>query len=477
MRLPLLSLFLFLTFVGLGQPLNGIPPIINKLYHSSGSVIIFSNNETNLIDLTDLPKNFKYSGQELIKNANGLFLHPLGTGRLYKLGEKEGEYKWNRIDSTIYFGYNFNSLFFSMDTTIYSFGGEGFYNLNGNLRYFNTLSREWDAANLSKSILWVSISRLFHGFDTLEKQLYVESAPHHQDLHLKENFIPDLEHQLWKLDIQSGNWQGLGKITEKYLVPNAQTPFGILVNFNSIVDIKNNKIYHLTKSLHSKIITALGTSSKPNELAYSFCIDSTLFLGGIDNYIDSITISRADLIEQNKPFYIPNEPKIPIGEREIMMGAIILLSLACIFLLAKNRKRKTLQPVDIIGGIQENNSLENEKKETQVTFRSGKLMELLNEREKLLLEFLYKHSTDERLTTIEEINKVIGASQRTPEVQKRLRSDLIGTINDKLEIVSESKFNVIEKQRSEFDKRSFEYFIHPEHMELVQKVLGKKPLD
>lgn len=473
MRLPLLSLFLFLTSVGLGQPLNGIPPIINKLYHSSGSVIIFSNKETNLIDLTDLPKNFKYSGQELVKNANGLFLHPLGTGRLYKLGVKEEEYKWNRIDSTIYFGYNFNSLFFSMDTTIYSFAGEGFYNLNGNLRYFNTLSKEWDAANLSKSILWVSISRLFHGFDTSEKQLYVESAPHHQDLHLKENFIPDLEHQLWKLDIQSGTWQGLGKITEKYSVPNAQTPFGLLVNFNRIIDIKNNKIYHLTKSLHSKIKTALGTSSKPNELAYSFCIDSTLFLGGLDNYIDSITISRADLIEQNQPFYIPNEPAPLLDEREIMIGLLILLSMFCVVLLVKRSKKGASQPVAIIGGIQETIIPENNKRETQVTFRSGKLMELLNEREKLLLEFIYNHSLDERLTTIDEINKVIGASQRTPEVQKRLRSDLIGAINDKLEIVSDSKFNVIEKQRSEFDKRSFEYFIHPEQMELTEKVLGK----
>ena len=101
-------------------------------------------------------------------------------------------------------------------------------------------------------------------------------------------------------------------------------------------------------------------------------------------------------------------------------------------------------------------------------------MELLNEREKLLLDFIYNHSLDERLTTIEEINKVIGASQRTAEVQKRLRSDLIGSINDKIEIISESKYNAVEKQRSEFDKRSFEYFIHPEQMELVKKVLGKK---
>jgi hypothetical protein len=30
---------------------------------------------------------------------------------------------------------------------------------------------------------------------------------------------------------------------------------------------------------------------------------------------------------------------------------------------------------------------------------------------------------------------------------------------------------VIDKQRSEFDKRSFEYYIRKEHMELVEKIV------
>ena len=450
-----------------------VPTIVKRLYQEPGSVIVFSNKEINVIELPDLPKNFKYSGQELVKNDNGLFLHPLGTGRLYKLTEKDRELKWNRIDSTLFIGYNFNSLFFSMDTTFYSFGGEGFFNLNGTLRIFNTQSKEWDAANLSKTILWVSISRLFHALDTSDRCLYVESLPRFQDLHLKENFIPDLEHQLWKLDIQTGIWDKLGKITEEESVPSAQTPFGILVNFNRIIDIKTNKIYLLSKPLQSKIFTALGTSAKPNQLAFSYCIDSTLFLGGTDNFIDSISISKADLIEQKTPFYTPIEPKISLDERELMIGSIVLLSLVCAFLLVKNKKKVTSQPVAIVGGIQEYSTSEKEKNETDVIFRSGKLMELLNEREKTLLSFICEHSLDERLTTIEEINKVIGAAQRNPEVQKRLRSDLIRAINDKLKIIAESKYNVIDKQRSEFDKRSFEYFIRTEHMQLAQKVLGK----
>ena len=188
MRLSILSLFLCCVISGVSQS-NGIPPIISKLYHTPGSVIVFSDINSNLIELQDLPKNFKYTGQDLVKNNKGLFLQPLGTGRLYQLTENDGEYNWKRIDSTIYTGYNFRSRFFSMDTTFYSFGGEGFFNANGNLRYFNPYSKEWDAANLSKTILWFSISGLFHAFDTTGRYLYVESLPRYQDLHLKENFI------------------------------------------------------------------------------------------------------------------------------------------------------------------------------------------------------------------------------------------------------------------------------------------------
>ena len=55
-----------------------------------------------------------------------------------------------------------------------------------------------------------------------------------------------------------------------------------------------------------------------------------------------------------------------------------------------------------------------------------------------------------------------------------MRSDLIGSINQKLSIVTRDKKPVVDKQRSEFDKRSFEYFIHPSHMELVEKIIRKK---
>lgn len=473
---------LLLLFLGLGKQsaaqTNEVPAIIKRLYQFPVPINVNSYGLPNILPLGDLPKNFRYTGQEVTKTKNGVFLNPLGTGRLYHLRKVNDSLVWYRIDSTIYTGYNFGSLFFSLDTTLYSFAGQGFFNHNGNLRYFNEVSKEWDALNLSTSIAWLAKTGLFYSLDTLNKQLFIEPLPQHHDQALKKRLVPRLEGSLWKLDIKNGEWTELGTINKERSFIMSETPFGTLINFRQIVDIRKNKVYSLSKSLSSKIINALGTSSKPVELAYSFCVDSTLYMGDVtNNYIDSVVISRNDLTETNELFYTPVPPEPPLKEREVLIGFIILLGASSILLFLKlSNKNKSAQLISDIKNIKEIEEVEVKKKdvEPQVFFRSGKLLELLNEREKTLLSFIYEHSLEERLTTIEEINRVIGASQRNPEVQKRLRSDLIGTINDKLEIISESKYNVIDKQRSEFDKRSFEYFIRPEHMQLVEKVLGKK---
>lgn len=473
-----LLLIALLAYVSMGKAQStNVPAILKRLHQENSAVVVYSYANANILPIEDLAKNFKYTGQEVTKTREGVFLNPLGTGRLYKLVKISDSLRWKRIDTTLYTGYNFGSFFFAIDTTLYSFAGQGFFNLNGNLRYFNEETKEWDAANLSDAIFWLAKGGNFISIDTAEKHLTVEAWPNYQDQTLKHRINEQLINSLWTLDIQTGDWTKLGKINEPKTFTLAETPYGTLVNFNKIIDVKNNKVYLLNKKLSSHLINMLGSSSHPYELTYSFCIDSIFYIGDGKDFIDSVVLSKKDFIESEVPFYTPVEAESPISEREALIGLIIVLCLTTAFLLYRNNYKRSSAPVAMVSNIQGSITQENDKKETQVTFRSGKLMELLNEREKLLLEFIYNHSLDERLTTIEEINKVIGASQRTPEVQKRLRSDLIGAINDKLELVSESKFNVIEKQRSEFDKRSFEYFIHPDHMELVEKVLGKKLTD
>jgi len=475
MRVIQLFVLAFVSSITVAQEAK-VPAIVKRLQYEPRQVNVFSYKINNFITTGDLPQSFINAGQEITKSSKGIFLNQLGTGRIYQLITRDGEAQWQRIDSTVFDGYNFGSLFFSMDSTLYSYAGQGLFQHNGNLRYFNEESNEWDAHDLSATILWISQSGLFYGFDTSNMQLYIETLPLKQDHALKNRLVPEVEDTFWKLDMRSGDWTKLGKLNKEKLISIAETPYGTLYNFYHIADLKNNKLYKLSTELSNRIRNKLGNSTKSQDLALSYCIDSTVYLGDLENFIDSVVISKKDLIDTGEAFYTPIEEDLPIKEREVLIGLVAVLGITSLILFYKTSKKGETQSPVFITGINQSADIKEEKndKENQVVFRSGKLMDLLNEREKILLSFIYEHSLEERLTTIEEINKVIGAAQRNSEVQKRLRSDLIGTINDKLEIVSESKHNVIDKQRSEFDKRSFEYFIRPEHMQLVEKVLGKK---
>ncbi|MCY7311230.1 MAG: hypothetical protein LH619_10670, partial [Chitinophagaceae bacterium] len=62
-------------------------------------------------------------------------------------------------------------------------------------------------------------------------------------------------------------------------------------------------------------------------------------------------------------------------------------------------------------------------------------------------------------TSIEEVNKALGVSKKNIEIQKKQRSDIITSINKKYSYIKQSPQELIEKRRTEFDKRSFEYYI------------------
>jgi hypothetical protein len=216
------------------------------------------------------------------------------------------------------------------------------------------------------------------------------------------------------------------------------------------------------------------TSTSRNNFSLAFFVDSILYIGNYYDKIDSMKINKTDLIEEKQPFYTSIEPParnaISSKQNLIIIALLIIIAFLLILLFGKGKITSLITTMGFKMQHQSNEPFESEK-ENQISFRSSKIIELLEQRERDLLSFIYDQSAEERLTSIEEINKVIGAAQRSPEIQKRLRSDLIISINEKLSILTKSKKPVIEKQRSEFDKRSFEYFILPEYMDLVKKII------
>ena len=77
-----------------------------------------------------------------------------------------------------------------------------------------------------------------------------------------------------------------------------------------------------------------------------------------------------------------------------------------------------------------------------------------------VLNLICTNSTEGRTTTIEELNILLGLSKKNIDIQKKQRSDVLLSINRKMSVLStEINKPIIEKVRSETDKRVFEYYI------------------
>jgi hypothetical protein len=481
--------FLLLLIIGYGPSswAQEIPPILKKLFSYEGTVLVYSQNTQSFIDLSDLPANFSTAGYNLIKDPSGLYVLPQGTGRIYRLDNARGVNRWQRIDSTYFTGYNFRSIAFSIDSVFYSFGGNGFWNTNGTLRNFNSFSKEWDANLLSENIYWTKTADGFFMIDTASKTFSVKAMSTPSNEVLKSSNAEKIKEGLYRLNIKTGDWTRMGTMRDTAHVIQATLPWGLLADNASVIDLANNRYFALSKKIRSKIIAIVSSNRYAYPAIATFAIDSVLYMGGQFHPYDSVVISKADLIDTGIPVYTPLASPGLLDKIEAESFFVVILGFLSSFLgllLYRAKKAQPAPAVEILpvpdvqtlsapaDSLKAVASPETEKHPT--SFRSTRILELLEERERLLLEFLFNHSVDERLTSIEEINKVVGVQNRSVEIQKRMRSDMISSINQKLNIITRDKKPVVDKQRSEFDKRSFEYFIHPTHMELVEKIISKK---
>ena len=481
-----LSILIFLL-IGYGpiSKAEQIPPILKKLASFNKSVLVYPISGIPLLEMGDLPKNFKASGYAIVKTPSEVLLLPQGTGRIYKLNLTKDEMSWQRLDSTFFNGYNYGFYAFPWKDKIYSFGGYGFWNFNGNLRYFNEIGHEWNVNALSESIPWVNEKPQKHEsfvyLDTLNGIMTIKSIGRSGDNTLKENVGGKPGNNLYSLDLQTGDWKLKGKLfRDTGFFQRAMTPWGLLVDWFTIIDLDNNRYLSYTEKFKQVIEGKNNGATDNNDWLMSFCVDSTLYFGNLSDPYDSIQLSVNDWVDTGISVYDKpaGEPIFKKLDFKSFLGGILLMGiLMTIFYFVSKRKNSkptiaVTTPINTSPPPQEPPTVV--EPENKISFRSTRLLELLESKERSLLVYIYDHSADERFTTIDEINRVIGVSQRSTEVQKRMRSDLIGSINDKLGLISKNKKPVIDKQRSEFDKRTFEYYIRPEHMGLVGKVIHGK---
>lgn len=463
-----LSFFYFSCCVSLSQTSNISP--ITHLYHSNKTISSIRWDGKEAIEPDS--SHFSKLRQYLIKNKEGLFMVLNGSGRLYKAETGNGRIIFKRLDSTIYYGSNFGSYIFNYNDTIFSLGGYGFWKTNGLLRYYIPSRREWEIIRLNKEVplLTENIYDLIW-YDESEQKIYFGFTREENNVTKEKQPNSNLHPEVIVLDLQKKEWVHLGKLSP-FLETNlinirniVSSPYGQMINLGNrilFLNYRTNQIYRLIESKQRQIELMPAATGDTHTVYY---IDSTFYrwLTAM-NIVDSIKMEPGDIRPLNEKIFIPGIPEQTSFKKERFsfriasygFGAATLL-FSLIYLLLRNRKTR------LQAGSDNSNDNPNEfNNHPMTTFTPVELD---------LIRAILNNSTSRAYTSIDETNKILGVKNRDRDTQKKVRHDIISSVNKKFSFITKSEKDLIEKKRTESDGRSFEYFIKSTHLKDVSEII------
>jgi hypothetical protein len=429
-------------------------PFWDFLYHSKRPVSVISNTN----DEKFLPLNLDFSThirEKVIKGSNGLFILIDGTEQVYKATDISAtQIAFTRIDSTIYFGNSFGSIDFIFHDTMFSFGGYGFWRTNGQLRYFKEGS-EW---NINKINVEHEANNMLFAYLPDESCIYYLQPNKESEIEMDN----DHAKSLIKFDLLQRENILLGKVSKKinlaaedYLQVNSPYLGGTLVYLEGsmyLFRFESNSVYKLN---NPKIFNQIFLKSN-GTIKNIFESNGRLYFNVLpDTVLHSVTLSINDFIKEPYDLYDVDSNSLSKYFWFFSIAAFIILFITIILVFYKKRLAKN-NPTQM-EYTKELNGNENDPMQ-------------FSEVEKQLIDTIISPAQKGKALSVEEINNLLGTSRKTLEVQKKVRTDVIHRINHKFKIKFDSKDNLIERIRSNDDRRFYKYTISHENSKKLKDI-------
>lgn len=424
-------------------------------------------NLISYIKIPGLPEPYNQKLVRLVKTPEGLFGLVDFSGMVYRLDTVAGGFSWQRMDRTVFGGYNGGNLVFYANNHIYSFGGGGLWQITGHLRYYLPEKYEWELQQLNREIPFLSDFRNSFWVDQQHGHLYIlgRKLPTPTLLN-NDSLYRDIVNKVWRLELSTGQWVALGTSPDTAFLQIANSPWGLMYIDKQkprIVDYRNNRYLKGTEAT----IRKMARYSRGVSKSLIFFRDSTLIFGNMDGYLDSVAFSSRDFISTGIPVYTPLEQDRSAGNTMLLAGGL----LAALGLTIFYRKRLLRSVTPLLRTTEAGGQGAAAASDSAAPTYSP--LTLLDERERSLLAFLLQRTLAGGTVTIEALNRQLGVQHKNIEIQKKQRSETINAINQKLASVTGIRLPAIDKVRGAEDKRSFEYFIREEFREVLQ---GTQPL-
>ncbi len=472
------SILLFLSFAAEAQ--------INTIYSPAEKFILeLLARDTSSSNSIYLPHEIKlgipWTGHTYViiaKEKKTTLFMLAGTQRVYKLNPDDPLLPLVRLDSSDFYGDNFNCMGFIHRDTLYQYGGYGFWKNRDFFTRFIPASSDWE---------------FIQGGDGLENLLtltYLDRPNNtfysfgHYTQNTFKNFNPEFSDSIYQYNLISKKWEKLGRINPAHpktigsLNNGAffETPWGICVRYQPqnflIIDFKHNLVIPFKKTALENIegVRRMNQRKIPGTVPFDNFIslkDSLYFINGNDL---SVSVARVRLdsgmldFKAAIPLYEPislvnvNLFNLSFSSKKLISGAVIVLIISAIIaMLLKFYRKKEIR-------------IEQVPLHDQEPFDQGKAIIAfwgsIPEVEKEFLKELVQNSLQGKKMPASNVNKLLGVSHRESEIQKARRSQTITHINENFTRNVKIPGSLISRERDNSDKRAFVYFI-PEELVII----------
>lgn len=390
---------------------------------------------------------------QIIIKENNKFLITLGaSGRVYQYeSEDDTSYLFKRLDNSLNQNYNIGGYYFTYNGKLFCYSGYGFWKNNGTLKVFNPKDGEWDLIPMQQEITPQLFQMGNSWYDPKTQQLFVPfQSKVNSGITGDENLRGVVSKGSFILDLKKFRWGRTGNASEKTieLLTNGSyalsTSYGLLVNQGQdlyLFDYQKNTISKSTNvSLNQSLLRAhqKGFLYHYNNHIFHYSqsngmSDSTLF-----------TLEDFELIQE------------PIWERHsdlpLLIGTSLSVLLFGFFLYTTQQRKKQDEPEMSIQ-----------------TIRNYKIE--FTDTEKSLLKMIWSKTIAGSSASIADINYILGIKDKNTGLQKKVRSDIFNSINEKYHFLINKKEPLILSVRSEADKRFFEFCLSQEALDFIKEYL------
>lgn len=449
MRLFFLAFFFLINILySYGQNLRGFQFIDEDHSHYTidiNSGVLTKGNLKNEIKNLGKMKNWDNLKEDFPKELD-IYVHQLkekriitlnGTGQVYELDIPSLSIK--RIDQTYYRGYNFWANRFIRNDTIFSVGGEGFWQKHSIITFYNTKAREWDVLytiNKNNDHVYAGFSGYSQRHDAFfSVNLNADSVEANKDI----NFM--------LFSFKKKLWERKGKFTSQ-LFSLAKKPHKSAWTGEQLIfyekDVNDIYILFPFENKFYKIPIDYDRFTALNRIVYyqkGYLYSRDLYPLGKRNdlFLDSISI--ASLLKKAKnpeQIYEPTPFFYSIDKYYLLVILnLLLFAFIIIFYMFKMLKKKKV---------------------------------MISELEWFIVN-IFLETPDKKITST-ELNSLLQITHKSYDNQRQIRNRFIGNINQEFFSSLNSKHLILRTANLE-DKRMMDYYVNPEVSDKDLKKLAK----